>query len=152
MSSHNRQTSEDRRPASDLEGKAALRVEIQAAHEALRLAFQRNDATAIRQLVSPDHFDVTEFDEPPTPVWKRIAENAFEDFRSEVVSDVSIDELTPGLVLQRFEARLQGRYRGQAIPSRIAATMIWRREEGRWRQLFYQHTPLVDAVEVLEAA
>ncbi len=152
MSGRERQTSEDRVAAADREGKAALRVEILAAQEALRLAFQSGDTETIRRLVSPDHFDVTEFEESRKPVWKRIAESSLENFRSDIVSYNAVEELAPGLVLQRFEARIEGQYRGQALPSRIAVTMIWRREEGEWRQLFYQHTPMVDQVEALEAA
>ncbi len=44
--------------------------------------------------------------------------------------------------MQRFDSAMQGSYRGQEVPAKVAITILWERQDGEWRQRFYQQTPL----------
>ena len=56
--------------------------------------------------------------------------------------DVKVVVLGPDAGMRTFTARLDGTYKGKTIPSDVFVTSIIVREDGQWREKFYQVTAL----------
>ncbi len=122
------------------------RKQILQAYDALNRAVERADSRALRSMTTADHVCVAaangEDAQRRRPLYERVKDPGFQGFRRRTLSEVAIDELAPGLAMQRFEAALEGKAGGKALPERVAVTILWQRRDGRWLERFYQHTPL----------
>ncbi len=114
------------------------------AYSEINQAFETADSETLKSLTTDNHVSVTPSGQKDTPVWKRFGDPGLTDFKRKVVSDVVVEELAPGVVMQRFDAAMQGSFNDVTIPDRAAITIIWQQHEGAWRERFYQHTPLDD--------
>lgn len=122
----------------------SLGDQILRAYAALNQAFTEGNAEQVQRLTSPDHVSVTHNGSWRTPVAQRVGNGQLVGFKREIASDVSVEEIAPGVVIQRFEAKMQGTFDGVPIPERAAVTIIWQRQNGTWVERLYQHTALTD--------
>ena len=56
--------------------------------------------------------------------------------------EAKVDVLGPDAGMRTFAARLDGTYKGKPIPANVFVTSIMVREDGQWREQFYQVTAM----------
>lgn len=124
-------------------GQSDLQDQIMQAYQEINQAFTDHDSQTLKRMTSDEHVAVTRSGSHDTPIWKRASEDKLVNFKREIVSDVVIEEIVPGVAIQRFDAEMQGSYNGVPVPERAAITIIWQQQpDGQWVERLYQHTPL----------
>ena len=104
-------------------GEPATVAAINAASAALDDAFERQSAEDIKRMMTADHIAVTPYYDTPQTAAQQIAS-------------------LPDAGMRTFTARLDGTYKGKTVPSDVFVTSIMVREDGQWREKFYQVTAL----------
>jgi ketosteroid isomerase-like protein len=123
--------------------QAEIITAIDAASGTLDEAFVAGDAEGIRSMMTEDHIAVTPFYADPLSVDEQIASlTDLTGYNQTVVGNVSVSLLSPDVALRTFEAKLEGSYKGNPLPSRvfINETLVKRNE--LWIERFYQVTTL----------
>ncbi len=128
--------------APALAGSGDLRSEILQAYEVVNRAVETADSATLKAKTTADHVSVTSRGQEDTALFERVGDAGLTNFKRDIVSDVVIEELAPGLVLQRFDAEMQGSFAGKPVPERAVVTIIWQQHDGQWLERYYQHTPL----------
>jgi hypothetical protein len=128
--------------ASANAGEPATVAAINAASVALDDAFERQTAEDIKRMMTADHIAVTPYYETPQTVAQQIASLPELKYKQTNTGDVKVVVLGPDAGMRTFTARLDGTYKGKTIPSDVFVTSIIVREDGQWREKFYQVTAL----------
>ena len=123
-------------------GEPATIAAINAASAALDDAFERQTAEDIKRMMTADHIAVTPYYETPQTVAQQIASLPELKYKQTNTGDVKVVVLGPDAGMRTFTARLDGTYKGKTIPSDVFVTSIIVREDGQWREKFYQVTAL----------
>lgn len=123
-------------------GEPATVAAINAASVALDDAFERQTAEDIKRMMTADHIAVTPYYETPQTVAQQIASLPELKYKQTNTGDVKVVVLGPDAGMRTFTARLDGTYKGKTIPSDVFVTSIIVREDGQWREKFYQVTAL----------
>ena len=121
---------------------AQLVEELKAARLALDDAFQNNDVTTIRNMVTPDHVGVTTYYEGSYSADKEIATLSKLKVKYFDFSETKVDLLGADAALVTFQNSQSGTFDGKPLPSRIFVVEIWIRKSGKWLQKHYQETPI----------
>ena len=128
--------------ASANAGEPATVAAINAASAALDDAFERQSAEDIKRMVTADHLAVTPYYETPQTVAQQIASLPELKYKQTNTGDVKVVVLGPDAGMRTFTARLDGTYKGKTIPPDVFVTSIMVRQDGQWREKFYQVTAL----------
>ena len=128
--------------ASANAGEPATVAAINAASVALDDAFERQTAEDIKRMMTADHIAVTPYYETPQTVAQQIASLPELKYKQTNTGEVKVVVLGPDAGMRTFTARLDGTYKGKTIPSDVFVTSIIVREDGQWREKFYQVTAL----------
>jgi ketosteroid isomerase-like protein len=128
--------------ASANAGEPATVAAINAASVALDDAFERQTAEDIKRMMTADHIAVTPYYETPQTVAQQIASLPELKYKQTNTREVKVVVLGPDAGMRTFTARLDGTYKGKTIPSDVFVTSIIVREDGQWREKFYQVTAL----------
>ncbi len=123
-------------------GQGNLYNEIMQAYQEINQAFIDGDVEGLKRLTTDDHVAVTHAGSADKSVVDRLGDNKLVGFNREIVSDVVVEEIAPGVVIQRFDAEMRGSYNGVPVPEHVAITIIWQQQDGRWVERLYQHTPI----------
>ena len=123
-------------------GEPATVAAINAASAALDDAFERQTAEDIKRMMTADHIAVTPYYETPQTVAQQIASLPELKYKQTNTGEVKVVVLGPDAGMRTFTARLDGTYKGKTIPSDVFVTSIIVREDGQWREKFYQVTAL----------
>jgi hypothetical protein len=129
-------------PTAARAGEPATVAAINAAAAALDDAFERQNSEDINRLVTADHLAVTPYYRAPTTAAEQIASLPELKYKQTITGEVKVVVLGPDAGMRSFTARLDGSYRGQPIPADVFITSIMVREDGVWREKFYQVTDL----------
>ena len=124
--------------AADADAVAA----VNASSNALDAAFEKQDADAIKALMTPDHITVTPYYDGPQTVEDQIASLSEFDWQQTIVGDVDVAILSPDVALRTFTADLKGTFKGKKLPSQVFATELLVKRDGKWVERFYQVTTL----------
>ena len=122
-------------------GEPATVAAINAAAAALDDAFQRQSAEDIKRMMTADHIAVTPYYETPQTAAAQIASLPELKYKQTNTGEVKV-VLGPDAGMRTFTARLDGTYKGKTIPPDVFVTSIMVREDGQWREKFYQVTAL----------
>jgi ketosteroid isomerase-like protein len=128
--------------ASAHAGEPAAVAAINAASAALDDAFERQSAEDIKRMVTADHLAVTPYYESPQTAAAQIASLPELKYKQTITGEVKVVVLGPDAGMRTFTARLDGTYKGKPIPADVFVTSIMVREDGQWRERFYQVTAL----------
>jgi ketosteroid isomerase-like protein len=128
--------------ASAHAGEPAAVAAINAASAALDDAFERQSAEDIKRMVTADHLAVTPYYESPQTAAAQIASLPELKYKQTITGEVKVVVLGPDAGMRTFTARLDGTYKGKTIPADVFVTSIMVREDGQWREKFYQVTAL----------
>jgi len=123
-------------------GEPATVAAINAASAALDDAFERQSAEDIKRMVTADHLAVTPYYESPQTAAAQIASLPELKYKQTNTGEVKVVVLGPDAGMRTFTARLDGTYKGKTIPPDVFVTSIMVREDGQWREKFYQVTAL----------
>jgi hypothetical protein len=58
------------------------------------------------------------------------------------LTEPSVTMLAPDLAMQTYTAKLEGTYKGKALSGPVFITQIMAKQDGVWRERFYQVTQL----------
>ncbi len=119
-----------------------LRVEIKKAYQAIAEAFELQDSSAIKALTTPEHVAITSYYDGAKPIDFQLEHAADLVFTQKPISDLHVEAIGKDVAVLRFTAEMEGSFKGVALPSRAAVTMIWQKVEGGWLERLYQETPL----------
>jgi ketosteroid isomerase-like protein len=128
--------------ASANAGEPATVAAINAASAALDDAFERQSAEDIKRMMTADHLAVTPYYETPQTAAQQIATLPELKYKQTNTGEVRVVVLGPDAGMRTFTARLDGTYKGKTIPPDVFVTSIMVREDGQWREKFYQVTAL----------
>jgi hypothetical protein len=123
-------------------GEPATVAAINAASAALDDAFERQSAEDIKRMMTADHIAVTPYYETPQTAAAQIASLPELKYKQTKTGEVKVVVLGPDAGMRTFTARLDGTYKGKTIPPDVFVTSIMVREDGQWREKFYQVTAL----------
>ena len=123
-------------------GEPATVAAINAASAALDDAFERQSAEDIKRMMTADHLAVTPYYETPQTVAQQLASLPELKYKQTNTGEVKVVVLGPDAGMRTFTARLDGAYKGKTIPPDVFVTSIMVREDGQWREKFYQVTAL----------
>ena len=123
-------------------GEPATVAAINAASAALDDAFERQSAEDIKRMMTADHIAVTPYYDTPQTAAAQIASLPELKYKQTNTGEVKVVVLGPDAGMRTFTARLDGTYKGKAIPPDVFVTSIMVREDGQWREKFYQVTAL----------
>jgi ketosteroid isomerase-like protein len=121
-------------------GDAETIAAINAAAAALDNAFERQSADEIKHMMTADHIAVTPYYDAPQTVAEQIATLPELKYEQTNIGPVKVDVLGPDAGMRTFTARLDGTYKGKPIPSPAFVTAIMVRQDGQWKERFYQIT------------
>ena len=123
-------------------GEPATVAAINAASAALDDAFERQSAEDIKRMVTADHLAVTPYYDAPQTAAQQIASLPELKYKQTNTGEVKVVVLGPDAGMRTFTARLDGTYKGKTIPPDVFVTSIMVRQDGQWREKFYQVTAL----------
>ena len=123
-------------------GEPGIVAAINAASAALDDAFERQSAEDIKRMMTADHIAVTPYYGSPQTAAQQIASLPELKYEQTITGEVRVDVLGPDAGVRTFTARLEGTYKGDPIPPYVFVTSIMVRQDGMWREKFYQVTAL----------
>ena len=121
---------------------AATANEIRAAVQKIEKAFADQDVVTIERMYAPDHISIAARyggalrmpEQLETIV--RLKRTTFD------VSLLDVKLLSTDAALVTYEESYSGTYEGETLPPRVFISQIWLKQDGAWRQSFYQETPI----------
>jgi len=123
---------------------AATIAELETAVIEINEAFSKRDGETVRRLATPDHFAVTTQFLRPLTLAEQLGtlgeyKRAPVDF-----TDIEVQLLADDTALVTYENsyRPSGNYKGEPLAARVFVSQIWLLQDGTWRQLSYQETPI----------
>ena len=93
-------------------------------------------------MMTADHIAVTPYYGSPQTAAQQIASLPELKYEQTITGEVRVDVLGPDAGMRTFTARLEGTYKGDPIPPYVFVTSIMVRQDGMWREKFYQVTAL----------
>jgi len=115
---------------------------VKTAFDMVDAAFKRQDAEAVKSMMTADHIAITPYYDGP----KTAAESlqTLPDLKLNEVraSKMTVSLLGPDAALVTFIADMDGTFLGIPVPSRGFVTSIMVRRGGRWLERLYQVTKL----------
>jgi ketosteroid isomerase-like protein len=126
-------------PQNDVAGIEA----VDDAAAELDEAFEAQNAEAIKALMTADHLAVTPYYGAPQSVDEQIASLPDLKYEQTDVSEPKVVLLGPDTAMRTLTAKLGGTYKGVPLAEgRVFITSILVKQDGKWRESFYQVTPL----------
>jgi ketosteroid isomerase-like protein len=123
-------------------GDADTIAAVTTAAAALDQAFEHQDADAIKAMVTSDHIAVTPYYDGPKSAAAQIESLPDLKYEQTIVGEAKVAMLGADAAIRTFEARLDGTFKGKAIPPRAFVTSIMVKKGGAWREKFYQVTAM----------
>jgi hypothetical protein len=123
-------------------GEAGMIAEVNQAAAALDQAFERQDAEAIKKLMTSDHVAVTPYYAGAQNVDEQIASLAELEFAQEIAGEAHVALLGDDAALRTFKAKQKGSFQGRPLPRHVFVTQLMVKQNGAWLERFYQVTAL----------
>lgn len=121
--------------AGDIEG---LKADVMT----LDHAYAAGDAGTIRRMVTPDNVSITSRYRGAADPDRQIAAFIDTDRKHVDHSPIDVVLLSPDIALVTFEKSYEGTFKGAPLPSRVAVSEIWMRQDGGWLNRTYQETAI----------
>ncbi len=115
--------------------------EVKAAADALNAAFEKHDAKTIRALMTPDHLAITPY-AGKQRVKDQIRTLPVLKYDKYSAGPMSMNVVNDNCVLMTYALELKGTYQGKPLPSHSLVASLWVKNDGKWRELHYQETPV----------
>jgi len=106
-------------------------------------AFEAQDASAIKALMTPDHVAVTPYYGAPRSVAEVVALLPDLKYEQTDLSEPTVVLLGPDSAMRTVTANLDGSFKGKPIEDhKVFITAILVKQDGKWLERFYQVTHL----------
>jgi len=105
-------------------------------------AFETQDATAIKALITPDHVAVTPYYGTPHSVAELIDTLPDLKYKQTNLSEPKVVLLGPDIAMRTLTAKLDGTFKDKPISHKVFITSILVKQDGKWLERFYQVTHL----------
>ena len=122
-------------PADDTaSGVAAAVADLQA-------AFNHGDRDRVAALLTPGHVSILPYArfDGRAALLEHMADYAI---RRYAVADLRVTPVATETVLVNLRGTITGRFGGRPLSARVIVGQVWVRNEGGWREAYYQETPL----------
>lgn len=105
-------------------------------------AFESQNASAIKALMTTDHVAVTPYYASPQSVDEQIASLPDLKYEQTNITEPTVTLLAPDVAMRTLTAKLDGTYKGESISGKVFVTSIMAKRDGKWLEQFYQVTRL----------
>ncbi len=105
-------------------------------------AFENRDAKTIKALMTADHVAVLPYRATPQSVEELITTLPDLKIKQTDLGEPSVVFLGPESAMRTLTAKLEGEFKGKLLDSKVFATSILVKQDGKWRESFYQVTTL----------
>jgi uncharacterized protein (TIGR02246 family) len=124
---------------ADARDDAARAVE-KAVH-ALKTAWDKGDADAVKSLMTEDHVCITRETQSSTrdDLLKALPDFKYTDRQ---ISDLKVTIVSRDTALVTLKAVTKGTYKGKPMTSTVLAGETWISRDGKWLEASYQETPV----------
>lgn len=123
-------------------GDEAVVREVRESLDALNKAFEKRDAESIRKLTTADHVSVTPYYRGAMKREEQLSTLPQLKFSEYTAGKMSVRLLGRDVALVTYPLTMKGTFKGQDVPRASFASAVWVKTDGRWREAFYQETPL----------
>lgn len=123
-------------------GQERAADEVKRALGALNEAFERGDAAAVRKLMTDDHVAVTSYYGGPLTRDEQLGSLPDLKLSEYKAGEMRVTLLAREAALVTYPLTRAGTYKGRPVPRKSFASSVWVKREGKWRESFYQETPL----------
>lgn len=116
-------------------------AELLKAVQELDTAFEKQDDSTIRKLVTPNHISIA----PTYQFFNRKDQlKALPDLKITLFKSgpKKIIQLNPKTVLITYESNLEGTYAGKKLAGHVRIVESWVKRKGKWMETSYQETPI----------
>lgn len=123
--------------------------EVESAMGVLNEAFSNQDVAVLRTLMAPDHVAITPFAGKQTldEQLRTLPDLKYDTYSAGPMTATARGD---GCVVLNYALKAQGTFRGVPIPSDCHVSAVWVRNDGRWQELLYQETEVVEGPETDE--
>lgn len=105
-------------------------------------AFEAQDASAAKALMTAGHLAVTHYYGSPQTVDEQIASLPDLKYEQTNLTEPTVTMLDEGVALRTFTAKMDGTYKGESISATVFITSVMVKQDGKWLERFYQVTAL----------
>lgn len=117
-------------------------AEIKAAVAAIELAFADQDLPTIERMFTPDHISIATRYGGPVLLPEQFATVDALKRTTFDVTPYQVRLIGDDAAMVTYEQSYDGTYDGVPLPPRVVVSQIWLKEDGAWKQLLYQETPI----------
>lgn len=117
-------------------------AELLRAMETLNTAFKNRDAATIRRLITPDHLAVTSYYDGPFTVEQELQTLPDLEYAEYKAGELKVTPLGSDAAVVHYTLNLKGTFQGKPLPPKNYAAATWVRQNGQWREAYYQETPV----------
>jgi hypothetical protein len=108
-------------------------------------AYAHRGAATVERMTTQDHIAVASQFRKPLTISEQV--DTLGDYKREPFdfTDIDVTLLADNAAFVTYENSYKGDgfYRGDPLPPRVYVSQIWLKQDGAWRQSFYQETPIV---------
>lgn len=105
-------------------------------------AFETRDAETIKALMTEDHVAVLPYRTGPQSVDQLVSTLPDLKIKQTDLSEPTVVMLGPDSAMRTLTAKLSGSFAGKSIDGKVFVTSIMTKQDGKWRERFYQVTTL----------
>jgi uncharacterized protein (TIGR02246 family) len=116
--------------------------EVEKALATLNDAFKKQDAEAIKKLMTDDHTAVTTYYGGAVSRAEQVASLADLKLSEYTSAKTKVTVINKETALVTYESMMKGTFKGKPVPAKTFASAVWVKKDGRWLEAFYQETPL----------
>lgn len=117
-------------------------AELLRAMETLNTAFKNRDTATIRRLITPDHLAVTSYYDGPFTVEQELQTLPDLEYAEYKSGELKVTPLGRDAAVVHYTLTLKGTFQGKPLPLKNYAAATWVRQNGQWREAYYQETPV----------
>lgn len=124
--------------------EAATAVELKKAVLEVNKAYADRDVATIERMTTPDHIAVAPQFGKPLTISAQI--DTLGEYKREPFdfTDIDVTVIADGAAFVTYENSYKESdfYQGEPLAPRVYVSQIWLKQDGDWRQSFYQETPI----------
>jgi hypothetical protein len=106
-------------------------------------AFVKGDTDTMKQLMAENQVSILSDGRRRTreEQLKSLSDLKLTEYTME---NVKFSTPAPGVAIITYAAKLQGTFKGKALPKNVMISSVWAQQGGKWQEVLYQETPVKD--------
>lgn len=131
-------------PVASFAMAADLLADLVSKEKAQWTAWQKKDAAAFSKLASEDYVSTATGGKPIVGLKAYLKDMAGSgcDLHSVTLHEESLQQVSKDVVILYYTAVQDGACAGKKLPEHIAASSIWKQENGKWWNVSYHESPI----------